>query len=110
LVAAEMAGVVLMSYAVLSVFRGLVTSSVLRDAVRLTAAVCAVLTVAALAQRLPVPQLAGERSAAVLRLGIVVVTTLVAALPALHFTGSLSATESKALVSVFRRRMSLNAQ
>ena len=95
LVATEFAGVVYMFFAMTQEVRHFSLRMLIPDNLRVTAAT--VLTIAAglLAALLPVPWGAKERTIAVVKLGEVSLACLMAALPALGLTGSVSREEQR---------------
>lgn len=109
MVAAELIGAIIMSFAVLSVFGGLLANTILKEAVRFTIAVLVVLAAAVFVTTVPFPSMSDQRWLAVWQLGKVALTSAIVAIPALRLTGSLSKAEWRALMNVFRRKVSLNA-
>ena len=101
---AELFGMVFMLFALTKAFEVFRVQSLLNDAMRLVSAIAIVFLAGALTLLLPLPAIANPRLAATVQLAIVSVVCLIAAWPALALTKSLSATESKAMMSVFLSR------
>ena len=107
----ELLGMLFMLFALTKAFEVFSIESLLKDAVRLTAAIAIVLSAAGIALLLPLPAVSNPRLAAVLELAKVSFVCLVAAWPALALTKSLTVGESRAIVGAFlaRRRHSAPA-
>jgi O-antigen/teichoic acid export membrane protein len=102
LAATELIGMVFMLFAIAKTFHGFYLKSLLPDALKLTTATAIVLSVGAIATRIPLPTLASGRWMAVLELGKVFGACLLAAWPALAVTKSVTGAEGKTLISIVR--------
>ena len=98
---AELVGMLFMLFAVTKTFQSFHPRALVPNAIRLTAASGAVLLVAALATKIPLPAISSARALAALALGKVFFACLLAAWPALILTKSLTIGEGKALAGIF---------
>jgi len=100
---AEFIGVLVMIFAVAKSFHVFDGKLLMADAARLLVATAAILAVAAFAVHLLPDGLADNRLLAALKVAVVYKRQLLAAYPALHFTGAVSNAEIRSVIDVFRR-------
>lgn len=101
-VIAEFVGMIFMFPAITSVFRGLTVRMLVPDAVKLMTATLVIIAVGITVANVPVPWEASERIQATLKLGIIVLATIVASLPILLSTGSLTRPEVNEIIQMFK--------
>jgi O-antigen/teichoic acid export membrane protein len=106
LAAAEFIGMVFMLVALAKTFHGFHLESLLPDTLRLGAASAIILAAGALAMYVPLPELAGPRLMATVKLGLICLACALVAWPALVLTKFVTTAEGKALFKVFRPRES----
>src|SRR5487761_12156 len=97
---AELTGMALMSFAITKVSRGFSIRTLLPDATKLTVAAAIVIALALMVIRIPVPHDFTARPLAAVKLGMIVVATALAILPALIWTRALSRSELRMLANI----------
>jgi O-antigen/teichoic acid export membrane protein len=103
----EFIGMAFMIFAIARTFHAFRPQSLLPDALKLTAATVGVLAVGAIATRIPLPIISGDRLQALLELGKVFLVCILAVWPALWLTKSITGREGTAIMNILRpRRMS----
>jgi O-antigen/teichoic acid export membrane protein len=103
-VIAEFVGMIFMFPAITSVFRGLTVRMLAPDAVKLMTATVALIAIGIMVANVPVPWAASERILATLKLGVIVLATLVAVLPILLWTGSLTRSEVSTIMQIHKAK------
>ena len=106
----EFAGMVFMLLAVAKTFRSFRPSNLVSDARKLVAAAAMVLAAGAIASWVPLPFILSTRLQALLELGKICLGCLLALLPALWLTKSLSGGEGKAIMNVFVSQRRVDAR
>jgi O-antigen/teichoic acid export membrane protein len=103
----EFIGMAFMIFAIARTFHAFHPQSLLPDALKLTVATAGVLAVGAIATRMPLPIISGDRFQALLELGKVFLVCILAVWPALWLTKSITGHEGTAIMNILRpRRMS----
>lgn len=100
LVVAELAGVVYMFFAMMSVLSFFDPRKLIPDATRLAAATAVTITIGIAAVMLPAPWGASQRAAALIKLGEVSLACLIASWPAVALTGSISTEEQRTVLNL----------
>jgi O-antigen/teichoic acid export membrane protein len=100
LVLAELIGVIYMFSAMTSVLSFFDPRKLIPDAMRLTGATAVMITVGIVAVMLPIPWGAGERAAALIKLGEVSLACLIASWPAVALTKSISTEEKRTVLDL----------
>jgi O-antigen/teichoic acid export membrane protein len=101
---AELCGVVVMAFAMSSVFRSLRLATLLLDAMRVTGATIGIVTTCALAALAFPGSFSSGRFLAIVRLAAVCGAGLLSLYPALYFTGAISRSEIQSLVDSFKKK------
>lgn len=101
---ADFVGMAFMLFSLSKTYHAFNLKALLSDFLRLALAVAGIVIVSAMAIKLLIPQSAGARTLAVIKLGIVGAMTLLAAYPFLSLTGAISKPEVQAILNVFRKK------
>jgi O-antigen/teichoic acid export membrane protein len=104
LATAEFVGMVFMLFALMHTFRHFHVGALLPDGLRLTGAAILILGTGVLASHFPLPGSYAGQTAATFRICEVALASALVAWPALRLTGSITLSEGKALLDVFRLR------
>jgi hypothetical protein len=104
LATAELVGMVFMLFALMHTFRHFHVRALLPDGLRFTAAAVLILGTGVLASHFPLPGTYAGQTAATFRICEVALASALVAWPALRLTGSITLSEGKALLDVFRLR------
>lgn len=97
---AECIGFIFMLVVFTSIFESFSLRSLLPDSIKLLAATAIIISVGSLAMNIPLPWAGDERYLATFKLGVVSLATLVAILPAVLLTGSISRYELSAVLPI----------
>jgi len=109
LATAELVGMIFMLFALMKTFRHFHVGALLSDGLRLSAAAILILGAGVLASYFPLPGSYVGQAAATFRVCEVALASALVAWPALRLTGSITSSEGRALLDVFRFRRTQTA-